>query len=83
MKGLGRAVLLLLAQPLIRIRELRGRGGLAASVPVKVIVCATSGVVRYRRMTGVPLRTYKSDRHISGGSKGVYAARRTCSLYLR
>lgn len=50
-----------LAQPLIRIHELKGRGGLAVSVPVKVIVCATSDAAHYHRMTGVLPQTQKSD----------------------
>ena len=34
-------VLLPLAQPPIRIRELKGKEGLVVFVPVKVIVCVT------------------------------------------
>ena len=76
-------VLLPLAQPPIRIRELKGQRGLAVFVPVKVIVCATSGVARYRRMTGVPPRMLQSYKLISDDSTGKRAAQRTCSLYLR
>lgn len=41
MKGPEQVVLLPLAQPPIHTRELKGKEGLAVSVPVKVIVCAT------------------------------------------
>ena len=57
--------LLPLARLLIRIHELKGTEGLVVSVPVKVIVCATSGVAHYHRMTGVPPQTQKSDEQVS------------------
>lgn len=41
--------------------------GPAVFVPVKVIVCATSSVARYRRMPGVLHRMWKSEGWVSGG----------------
>lgn len=56
MKGPGQVALLLLAQPQIRIHEWKVMGGPAVFVPVKVTVCVTLSVARYRRMPGVLLR---------------------------
>lgn len=57
MKGLGRVALLPPTRFPIRIRGLKGMEGRAVFVPVKVTVCATSGVVRCRRMPGVQHQT--------------------------
>ena len=65
MTGPGQVALLLLVRPLIRIRELKGKEGLAAFVLVKVIVCAISGVARCRKMTDVPLRMSQSNKLVS------------------